>query len=52
MKKFITAASLVALMAVPAMAQDTTVPKPAPMPAATAEPAAVTAGTDFGQRIF
>jgi sporulation protein YlmC with PRC-barrel domain len=46
MNKFMTALSLAALMSVPAVAQDTTVPRTSEMPAATQEmPAAKITGT-------
>ncbi len=49
MKKFLTAASLVVLMAVPAVAQDTTLPKTGTMPAATDDMGAATKATMAGQ---
>jgi PRC-barrel domain len=49
MKKLITTASLIALMAVPAIAQDTTVPKPSAMPAENQEMKADTATAYSGQ---
>lgn len=49
MKTFLTSASIIALMAVPALAQETAVPEPATPPAAQQEMPADTAAVYAGQ---